>query len=275
MNKDLAVLILAGAMMAACSDGRQRNGVQNAIFADSILMPGDSMDTEVAENVPAEADELFDDFFFNYASHKLWQRERTVFPLLVVDGEKTTKIEQHQWKQEFFFMKQDYYTLLFDSPGQRELVHDTAMADVTVERIDLEEARVQQFLFSRRSGRWMLHEIKWQPLTSNPNAQFLAFYQRFASDSVFQHKSLASQIVFSGPDPDDDFSVINGVITPDFWDAFKPELPQPIIYNIVYGQQDPAATQKIFLLRGIANELEVEMTFNLQYGRWKLTKLMT
>jgi hypothetical protein len=227
------------------------------------------------EEMPTAADELFDDFFFNYASNLTQQRERTVFPLPVSDGENTRTIQQKQWKLEPFFMKQDYYTLIFDSERQMELVRDTAVSNVTVERIYLDKGRVEQFLFSRSSGRWMLHQVKWVPLPQNANAQFLSFYQQFATDSLFQHKSLAQQIQFSGPDPDDDFSTIDGVITPDFWDAFRPELPHDMIYNIVYEQQNPAAKEKLFLLRGIANGLEVEITFHQHKGQWKLTKLST
>jgi hypothetical protein len=43
----------------------------------------------------------------------------------------------------------------------------------------------------------------------------------------------------------------------------------------VYGHQDPAASQKILLLRGIANGLEVELTFRLEKGRWKVVRLIT
>lgn len=227
------------------------------------------------EEMPTAADELFDDFFFNYASNLTQQRERTVFPLPVSDGGNTRTIQQKQWKLEPFFMKQDYYTLIFDSERQMELVRDTAVSTVTVERIYLDKGRVEQFMFSRSSGRWMLHEVKWVPLPQNANAQFLSFYQQFATDSLFQRKSLAQQIQFSGPDPDDDFSTIDGVITPDFWDAFRPELPHDMIYNIVYEQQNPAAKEKLFLLRGIANGLEVEITFHQHKGQWKLTKLST
>ena len=231
---------------------------------------------EETEKVPVDADELCDDFFFNFASNGKWQTERTVFPLSVfVDGEKTEEIVKRRWKTEPFFTNQDYYTLIFDSPQQMELVRDTTLTDATVERIDMDKARVQQFLFSRKSGRWMLHELRWQPLPHNANAQFLLFYQRFVTDSLFQQQSLANQIFFSGPDPDDDFSMIEGVITPDFWDAFKPDLPQHVIYNIVYGHQNPAATQKIFLLRGISNGQEMEITFHLRRGHWKLTRLIT
>jgi hypothetical protein len=274
MKKGLVAAVLAGAVLVACTEGRRGISSLTSLSADSVESVDSATIEEEVEIVPQEADELFDDFFFNYASRSQWQRERTIFPLSVVDGEKTKKIAQRQWKREPFFMEQDYYTLIFDSQLQMELVRDTAVIDATVERINLDEGRVQQFLFSRRSGRWMLHEIRWQPLPHNPNAQFLSFYQRFAADSLFQHESLAEQIEFSGPDPDDDFSVLEGMITPDFWDAFKPELPEHLLYNIVYGHQNPAATQKIFLLRGIANGFEMEITFQLKRGRWKLTRLM-
>jgi hypothetical protein len=274
MKKGLVASVLAGAVLVACTEGHRGISSLTSISADSDELDDSAAIEEEVEMVPREADELFDDFFFNYASNRRWQQERTMFPLSVVDGAKTTKIAQRQWKQEPFFMNQDYYTLIFDSQLQMESVLDTAVIDATVERINLDEGRVQQFLFSRRSGRWMLHEIRWQPLPHNPNAQFLSFYQRFVADSLFQHESLADQIEFSGPDPDDDFSVLEGVITPDFWDAFKPELPEHLLYNIVYGHQNPAATQKIFLLRGIANGLEMEITFQLKHGRWKLTRLM-
>lgn len=271
MKKCFVVPVLAGAAMVACTDSR-RGGDASLALEDSLEVTVDSV--AVDESMPAMADELFDDFFFNYASHANWQRERTVFPLTVVDEEQTGKMEQRQWKQESFFMNQDYYTLIFDSPRQMELSCDTTVSEATVERIDLDKARVQQFVFSRQSGRWMLHEMRWQNLPHNPNAQFLSFYKNFVSDSVFQHRSLASQIVFSGPDPDDDFSTLDGLITPDFWDAFKPEMPQHVLYNIVYGQPWQGGAQKIFLLRGIDNDMQVEMTFRQQRGRWKLVKLL-
>lgn len=225
--------------------------------------------------MPEGADELFDDFFFNYASSLRQQKERTEFPLTVADGEKVREISKRQWKLEPFFMKQDYYTLFFDSPSQMNLVNDTSVANVTVERFYLEKGRVEQFLFSRRSGHWMLHEVRWQSMPHNPNAQFLSFYKKFVDDSLFQYKSLANQIEFSGPDPEDDFSTIEGVITPDFWEGFRPDMPSDLVYNIVYGMQNPAATQKIMLIRGIANGMEVEMYFHLQRGHWKLTRLST
>ena len=262
--------------------GCTQNGKQGISWADLSITDAEADTVTTAEDGEAEeevmplgADELFDDFFFNFASNRRQQQERTVFPLTVMTDGVEKKMERREWKMEPFFMNQDYYTLIFDSSPQEDLVHDTTLVDVTVERFNLDEDRVEQFLFSRKSGRWMLHEVKRSPLQHNVNAQFLKFYQQFVTDTVFQHASLAQQIIFSGPDPDDDFSTIDGMITPDFWDAFSPELPQHILYNIVYGPQSPTSTHKILLLRGIANGLEVEITFHLRKGHWILTKLIT
>jgi hypothetical protein len=103
----------------------------------------------------------------------------------------------------------------------------------------------------------------------------LEFYSRFSTDKEFQEESLSETIQFEGPDPDDDFARMEGVITPDTWEAFAPELPQKMIYNIIYGQPRPEGNRKVFVLRGIANGMELEMTFVRKNDTWKLTKLNT
>jgi hypothetical protein len=260
----------------ACSGNQKSNTTDTGVPSDTIGNQTDSIVSgEPLAVMPYGADELFDDFFFNYASSRRQQLERTVFPLPFIDINKPREIQKKEWKMEPFFINEDCYTLIFDSQEQMELVRDTNVVRVVVERFDISKEIVEQFVFSRQSGRWMLHEKRNQPLAHNPNAQFLKFYEHFATDSVFQRQSLAEQIVFSGPDPDDDFSMLDGMITPDFWDAFRPDLPHNRLYNIVYGHQNPASIQKILLLRGISNGMEVDITFRLKKGRWKLTKLVT
>ena len=113
----------------------------------------------------------------------------------------------------------------------------------------------------------MLDGMRKQTMSHNPNASFLSFYRRFATDSVFRQQSLSEEIHFVGPDPDNDLEVMEGVITPDFWEAFAPELPHGTIYNIVYGHHHSHSNTKIFVLRGIANGMEVEMTFHHGFTR--------
>ena len=54
---------------------------------------------------------------------------------------------------------------------------------------------------------------------------------------------------------------------------FAPKLPYDMIYNIIYGQEYTESNQKIFVIRGIANGLETELTFKRLDGMWKLVKL--
>jgi len=226
------------------------------------------------EPMPVSAEELFDDFIFNFASNKRLQSERISFPLIVNSGSKVDTIQKDDWQTEHFFMHQGEYSLIFDSEEQMEQVKSTAVSEAIVEKIFLDKSFIRQYLFSRNSGRWMLTEIRNQTLAHNPNASFLEFYKAFVTDSAFQHESLCDEIDFVGPDPDDDFAQMEGVITPDFWDAFSPELPQHMIYNIVYGRQNADADKKIFVIRGISNGQEIEVTFIRRNGHWKLRKLM-
>jgi hypothetical protein len=225
------------------------------------------------EPMPLAAEELFDDFLFNFASNKHLQVERIHFPLIVKSEAKNDTIGLDEWQMDHFFMHNEEYTLIFNNEQDMELVKDTSVNEAIVEKIFLDQSFVRQYLFSRHQGHWMLNEVHHQTLSHNPNAAFLSFYRQFVTDSTFQKKSLSSEIEFCGSDPDDEMEQMEGVITPDFWDAFAPELPHGTIYNIVYGRHSSDSDERIFVLRGIANGLEVEMTFHCANGHWLLKKL--
>ena len=279
MNRFLAVIFATVLLMFSCKGGRTAS--------DNGEVPADSTDTiesEVTDTLeqlieetpmPRAADELFDDFFFNFAANKRLQSERIQFPLPVVTDGKTEYIDKKEWKTEHFFMRQGYYTLIFDSRRQMDLGKDTSVNHVTVEKIFLDIKTISQFIFDRVNGLWMMKAINVMPIYKNPNASFLKFYQCFATDSLYQLQSLDETVQFSAPDPDDDFEQMEGVITPETWPAFAPELPSQMIYNIIYGQYAANGNRKIFVIRGISNGLEMEMTFLRKNGKWLLTKLTT
>ena len=224
--------------------------------------------------MPKAADELFDDFLFNFAASRKLQRQRVHFPLPVYRNGKVIKqIEKRRWKMEHFFMRQDYYTLIFDNRKQMNLVKDTTIDHVVVEKVFYKTNTVQQFLFNRINGQWLMTSINYKPMYANMNASFLKFYGSFATDSAFQAEHLHNPVKFTGPDPDDDFSTMTGDIEPETWPAFAPQLPSGMIYNIIYGQKYTESSQKIFVIRGIANGLETLLTFKKIGGKWMLTKL--
>lgn len=234
----------------------------------------DTLDELMSEQpMPKAADELFDDFIFNFAANSKLQLGRIKFPLKVVDGENVAYLKKKQWKIEHFFMEQGYYTLIFDNMKQMNIVKDTSINNAVVEKVYLAKEKVEKYIFERIHGRWMLTSVHTNDMVQNTNASFLAFYQKFASDPSFQIESLNNPVMFTGPDPDDDFSTMTGEIAPETWPAFAPELPSDFIYNIMYGQKYTEGNQKIFVMRGIANGMEMQLTFKRMDGKWKLTSL--
>ena len=273
----LAVLIVVCFTSVGCSDKKPAQ-VHDSTSVDSVVADTQTVDSTeklIEETpMPKAADELFDDFVFNFAANRKLQMKRVHFPLPVYHNDKLVKsIGKRAWKMEHFFMHQDYYTLIFDNQKQMNLVKDTAIDHVVIEKVFYAKKTVQQFLFNRINGEWMMTSINYKPMYSNMNASFLKFYGHFATDSAFQAKHLHNPVKFVGPDPDDDFSTMSGDIEPETWPAFAPQLPHGMIYNIIYGQKYAESNQKIFVIRGIANGMETILTFKRVHGKWMLTKL--
>lgn len=273
----LAVLTVVCFTSVGCSDKKPAQ-VHDSTSVDSVVADTQTVDSTeklIEETpMPKAADELFDDFVFNFAANRKLQMKRVHFPLPVYHNDKLVKsIGKRAWKMEHFFMHQDYYTLIFDNQKQMNLVKDTAIDHVVVEKVFYAKKKVQQFLFNRINGEWMMTSINYEPMYSNMNASFLKFYGHFATDSAFQAKHLHNPVKFVGPDPDDDFSTMSGDIEPETWPAFVPQLPHGMIYNIIYGQKYAESNQKIFVIRGIANGMETILTFKRIHGKWMLTKL--
>lgn len=273
----LAVLTVVCFTSVGCSDKKPAQ-VHDSTSVDSVIADTQTVDSTeklIEETpMPKAADELFDDFVFNFAANRKLQMKRVHFPLPVYHNDKLVKsIGKRAWKMEHFFMHQDYYTLIFDNQKQMNLVKDTAIDHVVVEKVFYAKKKVQQFLFNRINGEWMMTSINYKPMYSNMNASFLKFYGHFATDSAFQAKHLHNPVKFVGPDPDDDFSTMSGDIEPETWPAFAPQLPHGMIYNIIYGQKYAESNQKIFVIRGIANGMETILTFKRIHGKWMLIKL--
>ena len=273
----LAVLTVVCFTSVGCSDKKPAQ-VHDSTSVDSVIADTQAVDSTeklIEETpMPKAADELFDDFVFNFAANRKLQMKRVHFPLPVYHNDKLVKsIGKRAWKMEHFFMHQDYYTLIFDNQKQMNLVKDTAIDHVVIEKVFYAKKKVQQFLLNRINGEWMMTSINYKPMYTNMNASFLKFYGKFATDSAFQAEHLHNPVKFVGPDPDDDFSTMSGDIEPETWPAFAPQLPHGMIYNIIYGQKYAESNQKIFVIRGIANGMETILTFKRVHGKWMLTKL--
>ena len=273
----VAFCALTLAWTAGCTDKAPVE--TDTLAVDTFVIdtvPVDTMEELISERVmPKSADELFDDFIFNFAANKRLQFKRIVFPLPVKDGEITTNVEQDEWEMERFFMHQGYYTLILDNRLQTEITKDTSVNNAVIEKIDLRNRLVKTYNFDRTDGQWMLTFMEYQPLENNVNASFLDFYDRFTTDSTVFFSSLHDPIHFTGPDLDDENSEMSEDISPDRWeDLGLDEMPSGLIYNIIYGQTYTRQDQKVLIMRGIANGLEAELTFRCIDGMWMLVRVV-
>jgi flagellar basal body-associated protein FliL len=270
-------LILCGAIIITSRGCTGKKSTQDSIFYDSLTndtAAAGSIESIIEETpMPKAADELFDDFIFNFAANKKLQLNRIEFPLPTNNGSHKTELKKNQWKMDYFFMQQNFYTLIFDDQKQSETVKDTSINHAVVEKIYLKKKSIKQYVFDRKGGSWMMTAMNTIGFSSSPNSSFLNFYNRFVSDTVFQIESINDPLNFIGPDPNNDFGTMDGILLPEQWPSFAPPLPSNMIYNIIYGHQGKGSSQKIFIIRGIANGLESELTFNKKRGKWKLTKL--
>lgn len=281
MKKIFGAFCTFGLLALSCTGNKTQ---QTEAAADTLTAPADSQILSAADSLeqlivetpmPKAADELFDDFLFNFSANKRLQRERVAFPLNVHRKDRNEQIPKEKWVMEHFFMRQGYYTLMFNNDEQMRLMKDTSVSRAIVEKIQLRKDQVKDYVFRRIRGAWMLLEVRESTIAENVNASFLEFYQRFVTDSAFQVKSLNRTVTFVGPDPDDDFNMMEGMITPDTWEAFAPQLPQKMIYNVIYGDPQQEGNEKIFIMRGIANGMELELRFKKVGERWLLMKMTT
>ena len=244
---------------------------------DSALHRADTLHRPKApeEPKPTEADESFDDFIYNFASDDELQRQRVKFPLSYYNGDEPSKIDKKYWKHDDLFTKQNYYTLLFDREEDMDLVGDTTLTSVQVEWIFIRTHKMKKYYFERIKGAWILEAIDLRPLEKGDNEDFVEFFGRFATDSLFQSRRIKQPLAFVTTDPDDDFSVLETTLDLNQWFAFKPELPTDRLSNINYGQKSiDDSNVKIVALKGIGNGLSNILYFKRKErsGDWELYK---
>ena len=275
--KKLVLGFLLLAFLISCGNKKAKMD-PFATIAEMVDSAGYKADTlqeaEVKEEPkPMVADELFDDFIFNYASDDALQRQRTVFPLPYYDRDTPLKIEADFWKHDYLFTKENCYTLLFDKEEDMDMVGDTTLTSVQVEWIFLKTRMVKRYYFERKRGMWMLEAINLREMEKGENEDFVEFYTRFVRDSVYQSKHISHPLQFITIDPDDEFSILETTLDVDQWYAFRPVMPTDRLSNINYGQKnEDLSDTKILKVNGIGNGYSNIFYFRKRGKGWELYK---
>ena len=169
MRKAILLVVLVCVAMISLTTSCNKKKVEPADSTKTVV--ADTTDTTnnvdsatkiIAETpMPKAADQLFDDFFFNFIANKKLQHKRIVFPLPVENNGKVTKqIARNQWKMDYFFRPKGYYTLIFDNEGQAEYAKSTKLDTVIVEKINLTQRKVEQYYFDHQDGKWKMNKIQ-------------------------------------------------------------------------------------------------------------------
>lgn len=284
MRKTTTIYLCLIGLFCSCIEQRKDSSVAESendtveIYIqqeDSLLLEEDTAEVLLVEkHIPIRADELFDDFIFNYASDEEVQIERTVFPLPYYENDSILKIEKQDWVYNHLFSDYDYYTILFDKEEDMDFSYDASLNSVQFEWYLLEPRSViQRYYFERKEGVWLLEGVGEFSIPKKDGGDFISFFHRFSTDSLFQRERVIEPLVFVTSDPDDDFEIVETTISFGQWNAFKPILPQEKFTNINYGQRNNVdSRQKIVSFKGIGNGFSNTLYFRLIDGKWMLSK---
>ncbi|MBQ0023811.1 MAG: DUF4348 domain-containing protein [Prevotellaceae bacterium] len=278
MKKTLAFAILLLGLFASCKE----NKVTEIFTSDeeekvdsAEVFAGDTLHLFDDEMPPETVDELFDDFFFNFASDQKFQGQRISFPLSCKDGSDEIKLSHQDWAHYNRFNTQDFYSVIYEREQDMELQKDTALSSVAVEWVYLREDYVEKFNFLRVNGKWVLSDIHKENFANLPNGEFLQFYSKFVADSTFQRNSLVQplKLVLTAQSDEEEEQVEE--LTADQWFEMKAELPfaKDALVTIDYGQACISQNKKTLLMEGVSNGFYMKFRFDKSGDEWRLHEI--
>ncbi len=240
---------------------------------DSIVLEPDTLELLTEEVLPVSADYLFNDFFYNFASDMNFQRQRIVFPVKCENCDTTLKCKRADWHEQL--VVNDYYFILYERDEEIAFHQDTAISDVTVERINLDINEVDLFHFNRINGKWMMTGLKHEPIPETTNSDFLSFYHTFSSDSLQRADYVAEPLRFVLTNEDEGDEEEIQELSIEDWKAVSADLPLPahVVVNINYGQTCISRNSKLLYVAGISNGLSMHYRFTKIDGRWMLVEV--
>ena len=273
--KKLYLGLLLAALIVACKNNKpEPQAVVTQSPVDSLKVNADTIGIDSTETVPpTTVDELFADFIYSYTTNRSFQFRRTDFPLKrFVDGKQNGTINRIDWKFDKLYYKHSLHMIIVD--GERELhnITTTKHDTVRVEWLQFSKRRCRQYVFARENGCWRMNRINYFSISRHSDADFLKFYERFATDSVFQSEHLDETIDFITYDEDNHYQKIEGLIESDQWPAFHPELPADDIFNIDYGTGLKNRNVRVVSVRGNSNGMSSMFKFVRTNGAWNLVK---
>lgn len=261
------------AILTACS-GKKSTGETTMNDSDSLMVEKDSLflsGEKEYKAVYSHADNLFDDFLYAFTTDKKFQRQRIMFPLTITENGKKGQLQAGQWNSSKYFPKTNTYVVLYDNKNHYKIEKDTSLTKAGLQWVYLKKKQAMTFDFRKVNRCWMLSDINISSFKAIPNGDFLNFYAKFSTDSLFQSKSIKEPLTFLTTETSTN-TPIEGALAVEQWFAFKPFLPHPDIANVLYGQKAGGKLWKVMVIKGASNGSRCILTFRKTKHGWMLVK---
>lgn len=267
-------IVFAVVSLCACM-GRQTS--EEGEDVDSLLLQNDLAEEAdlqdefyEEESEDANLDNSFVDYLFTFIHSRRLQKERVLMPLIDIDLKGVVqRREEFDCEEEFEFLRGDYFTLFYANAEEMERLKDTADSIVYLDNILLKDSVVRSYEFQLRDLGWTLVSRRLLSFQQATYGDFMNFYRRFATDSVYQHQRLANIIRFTTSDPDDENESIEGTIDAEQWSTLDAELPITELTNIRNGQHY-TKHRMVILKCGVSSGNQELFTFDHAGHDWRL-----
>lgn len=281
MNKLSSIFIVAVFVFLSCkgSDGdRVAYEPDDSIAINDSIgddFPSDSLNLFDEDVIPTSADELFNDFFYGFTTDQRFQLSRISFPLKGNEGGKVQRVSKEEWKADDKFIRQPFFSVIYERERDMAIQKDTSLNHVVVEYYDLQSETVEKFNFQRTNGQWQLSSFEKSSSIYGPNEDFIEFYSKFVSDSLFQKQSIHTPLRLITSEDDELGDGGDMELSIEDWFEFSSEMPLPrdVMTNINYGQPSISENRKILLVEGLSNGLSVKYKFDKMNGHWRLIEI--
>lgn len=284
-RKFLFVIVAVG--LWSCVSCRPQTSVNNEIIVDEVTQEelADSMENntpyeyELEESEELEEEmlpvpnrkEAFSEFFFTFLSNRSFQASRVKFPLPVSDEDNEYVIRSGKDFREYFAWPDvsEYCMLVRREEQMEEFLNNMDISDVDVQLIDLSTERIRQFHFHRAQNEWLAMSAK-EYMAEGTLGEFLDFYGKFTTDSVYQQNHLSEKIELTQSDIDEEEENVKGTIEAYQWSIFRPEMPNGQITNFLFGQDLEDCDNMMLMHSSIADGMVESFKFQRQNGHWIL-----
>lgn len=271
MKRLIPFASLASLLLLAACGGRERIPTPEEWMEDTLKAQADTLVLVVDKPLPASVDELFGDFFYNFATDDLFARSRVRFPLRSRSYPDEEFITREQWVEQKPLQARECFSVIYEREQDMEIQQDTTLRKVQVWHIYLNEHREECYYFLRVDGRWVLRDYDLLDWDDTPLAGFLDYLAAMGADTLRYADYVRFPLQWVTVSDDGEETLTEELWEED-WEELRGELPLPEgeLVCIDYGQPALSENRKVLSMEGLSSGLFVKYKFDKVGGHWWL-----